>query len=280
MHEVSFVAGDQKRVKKLLWVTDPHFNLVEKKKYHSFLKMIKASDAEGILLGGDISDGSSSFVYLKDLHQKTGKEIYFILGNHDFFFHSIYEIRATAENAALKYPHIHYLTRSDPIALNEETVLIGHDGWADGRAGDFYASDIVLQDYFNIKDLKDTNKEQLLVKLNTLGTEAAKDVEVALEKVKSQQVNIIFLTHAPPFIEACKHFDHDCDDNWGPHFVSVAVGHALEKYALQHPEKQILVLCGHAHSHADVNILPNLRALTGSVNLGFPSEQGIITYNF
>ena len=38
------------------------------------------------------------------------------------------------------------------MTLTKDTCLIGHDGWADGRLGDFSGSKVLLNDYVEIKN--------------------------------------------------------------------------------------------------------------------------------
>ena len=39
---------------------------------------------------------------------------------------------------------IMYLSQSGVVELTPHTALVGHDGWADGRLGDFDGSDVIL----------------------------------------------------------------------------------------------------------------------------------------
>lgn len=97
-----------------------------------------------------------------------------------------------------------------------------------------------------------------------------------LKKALKWAEHVILLIHAPPFEEACFYEREVCDTNWGPHFVSKAVGDMLRKEMRDHPDKKLLVLCGHAHHGADIDIYSNLRVLTGHSELGEPSVQGVI----
>lgn len=83
-------------------------------------------------------------------------------------------------------------------------------------------------------------------------------------------------THVPPFKEACWHDGEISDDKWLPHFACKAVGNVLEKLMIEHPDRQMTVLCGHTHSSGRAEILPNLFVKTGGAEYGSPAIQEII----
>lgn len=261
---------------KLLWTTDLHVDAAEKSHLQRFFHSIIDEQPMGVLLGGDVSNGSQSLVHLKSLSQLIKKPIYFVLGNHDFYYGSIGHMRSKAEHLSQENRDLIYLTASGVIPLNATTALIGHDGWYDGKAGDFLNSDVLLNDYLLIDELKNLSSESRLAKLNELGLEAGRMMGKVLKEAFQKFDKVILLTHVPPFLESCVHEGVMCDANWGPHFVSQTTGEALIEVAQAYPKKQLLVLCGHTHAAADVAVLPNLRALTGASVLGAPSVQGII----
>ena len=109
-----------------------------------------------------------------------------------------------------------------------------------------------------------------------MGEEAAESLRTVIRKALPKFERVIVLTHTPPFRESCLYNGEVCNENWAPHFVSKAVGDMLLEEVPKHPDKEVLVLCGHSHHTADKEILPNLRVLTGHSDLGDPSIQGII----
>ena len=73
--------------------------------------------------------------------------IYFVLGNHDYYHGSIAETRARVIELCGTHPRLRYLTALDEVeALTRHVGLVGHDGWADGRAGDYARSLVMMQD--------------------------------------------------------------------------------------------------------------------------------------
>ncbi len=260
--------------KKLLWLTDLHLDAAAPDLIPSFFQMLERAQPDILLIGGDTCNGSSSMNVIECLQSKLNIPVYFVFGNHDYYGHSIKKMRKEARKRFSNSSNIKYLTFEKPIPLTEETALIGHDGWADGQAGNFLQSDIYLNDYLHIEELKDCSKKKRLKTLQSLGAEAAEklesDLSVTLEKFR----NTILLTHPPPFQEVCCYKGCVCDDNWAPHFVANQVGEMLKATMQKHPESNLIVLCGHAHYGVDVQLMPNLRAVCGHSDLAIPTIQG------
>ncbi len=278
-HEIDFRAGNGDLIKRLVWLSDLHLDALDKVKYKQFIDMVASCEADVVLIGGDISNGVASLSYLDNMAQMLGKQFYYVLGNHDYYYGSIPKIRAEAHQLTKNRPHLHYLTDNGIVALTKQTALIGHDGWADGREGDFLNSDVMLNDYFLIEELKRLNHPERLQKINELGDEAAAYFKMQLINAFANYERVVLITHAPPFLAAALHEGQPCDVHWAPHMVDKVAGDAIKEMMQQHPEKQLLVLCGHVHSDQDIHILPNLRVVTGKSVLGIPDMQGLVYVN-
>jgi len=275
-HELIFAETEQLHLKKLLWATDLHLDAADLAEHLQFTEMARDSDPDGILIGGDICNGYNSLIQLRNLASKLNKPIYFVLGNHDYYYGSIVKTRKMAKILSEEIPQLKYLTDCGIVELTPQTALIGHDGWSDGRSGDFLGSHVLLNDYYLIEELKDITSRERLQRLNDLGTEAAHYLDKTLRHAVKKYDRIVLLTHVPPFREVCWYDGQVCDDNWAPHFVNLASGERLKAIMEEHPTKQLLVLCGHSHESADVHILPNLHVLAGHSRLGTLSIQGTI----
>jgi 3',5'-cyclic-AMP phosphodiesterase len=272
-----FSNTENKISKTLAWLTDLHLDAAEEYQIQQLLLDITALNTDIILVGGDTCNGTKAFNYLLSIAKMTEKEVYFVLGNHEFYHHSITQVRKLAQQLSDTHPQLHYLTKESIIELTPTTALIGHDGWSDARAGDFMHSTILLHDYTLISELRNLDKSKLKLKLNQLGTQAAQNIKKKLEGAFKSYTNIILLTHTPPFQAACIYDKHISDDNWAPHFVCKAMGDMLFKMMKENPDKQVAVYCGHAHHMADISLLPNLKVMVGESILGSPQIQGIIT---
>ncbi|MGA8164164.1 MAG: metallophosphoesterase [Waddliaceae bacterium] len=259
-----------------MWLTDLHLDAAKDERINTFFQELIEQNPDAILIGGDISNGVNFLVYLKKLTKLFQRSLYFVLGNHDFYYSSITKIRQMARRACDEWKQIHYLTGSGVVELTPGTALIGHDGWADGRAGNFLDSTIILHDYLLIDELKNLTPAERQKVLNRLGNEAAEELRSVLLKALEDYERVLVLTHPPPFRESCMYKGKVCDENWAPHFVCQSIGDMLKEVLVHFPTKQVLVLCGHSHHTADQSPLPNLRVLTGHCELGHPSRQGMI----
>lgn len=275
-HDISLSPGSSGSKQSFYWMTDLHLDALPEEKWKQFFRTLSHEAFEALLIGGDVVNGINSLKVLKEIEGIIERPLYFVLGNHDFYYGSIEKIRKLAKALAMKKRNLHYLTYTDPIPLSADVALVGHDGWSDARTGNFLASTIMLNDYLFIDELKKLKGRDLEGKLQELGSDAASSAEKVLLKALSQFKKVLFLTHSPPFREACLYEGKVCDDNWGPHFVATAVGQMLLQVAKVNPDKSILVLSGHSHEKADVVITENVRVLSGKADLGSLCLQGVI----
>jgi predicted phosphohydrolase len=117
---------------KLLWVTDPHLNFLSRRARQRFGRAL-AAHGDALLVTGDIAESPSLVRILRDLAGSYAKSVYFVLGNHDFYGSSI--VRTGQLAAEISGRRLHWLTRAGAVRLSEETALVGHDGFYDGRNG-------------------------------------------------------------------------------------------------------------------------------------------------
>jgi len=69
--------------------------------------------------------------------------------------------------------HLHWLSDCGVVSLTPKTSLVGHDGWGDGRLGDYENSPVKLNDFSLIAELSGIGRQQLLHRLMRLGDEAS-----------------------------------------------------------------------------------------------------------
>jgi Icc protein len=261
-------------MRQVCWLTDLHFAAAEPEVVANFMQRLKQEKSEDLFITGDLSDGDEFVSILPKLAEMCSGKVYFVLGNHDFYGCSIAENRKKAVALSEKRPNIVYLTNEDlPLELTKESALIGHDGWSDGQCGDFLRSDIVLNDYILIEELKGLDPKPLLAVLKKLGEEAAAALKVRLVAALAKYERVVLLCHTPPTAEAARYDGHPADQNWAPHFVGHAVGEAVKTVMAGYPDKHLLFLCGHAHYGADIHLLPNLHVITGRSKTGIPRIQ-------
>ncbi len=212
---------------RVVWLTDIHLNFLAPEGLSALEDLVRRAEPDAILIGGDIAEAHNLSAYLRGMAQRLPWPIYFVLGNHDFYRGSIAAVRREAAAICLELPRLTYLTAENVVELTPSVGLVGHDGWSDGRAGDYWRSDVFLNDYFLIEELAEplTVSERFL-RLNRLGDEAAEHVRRVLPAALERFPHAIVLTHVPPFCEACWHEGRPSDDNWSPHFTCVAMGQA------------------------------------------------------
>lgn len=255
---------------RLTWLTDLHFNMVDVYTRKQLYKEIKESKCSAILITGDINTSSRVYLTLEEIQKETGKKIYFVLGNHDYYGSSIYSLNATLKESLSLSKRIVWLSDSGVIELNKKTCLIGHEGLADGLLGNAQASTVMLNDYFHIKEFKDLKKDDRLKVQEELGKKSAKYLKEQLKVALGKYSKIIVALHVPPFAEACWHEGKNTDDFFLPHFGCKSTGVVLKEYMEQYPDKEMLVLCGHTHSDGVAIILPNLKVINAGASYCYP----------
>lgn len=262
----------------LLWLTDIHLNFLNPTTREQFYRSLSMSGSDGVLISGDIAEANSLTSLLKEMAQVIQKPIYFVLGNHDYYRGSVAEVRQKMSVLNSMNSLLHWLPSCEPISLTNETVLVGQDGWADGRYGDYHKSQIALNDSLFIADLfqqKIVNKSALLDKMQQLADTDANQLKEKIEQAISSYhpSKIAILTHVPPFKEACLYQGKISGNDWLPYFASKATGNVLLKLAKKHPLTSFLVLCGHTHSEANYSPLDNLIVKTGKAEYSQPEVQ-------
>ena len=235
-------------MKRIAWTTDIHLDFVSDDKLLSFLEQLHKSQADALLFSGDIGEASSVTGYLSQVAAAAQCPTYFVLGNHDFYEGSIRAVRQQVSDLCEDHGSLHYLTRGDVFALSDQVGLVGHDGWADGRIGDYESSEVMMHDYKLIKELAPYSKLDRWPILKQLGDEAAAHIERVLKLALAQFSRIYLVTHVPPLREACWHNDEISDDEWAPHFTCQAVGETILRIMQKHPDRELTVLCGHTHT--------------------------------
>ncbi len=234
---------------------------------------------DGVLLGGDVAEAIDLGDYLERIDERLQTEIYFVLGNHDYYSGWIEPVREQVRHLCAALPRLHYLSETGPFGLARGVGLIGHDGWADARLGDYEKSVVSMQDFHVIGDFVGLGKQARLPRLHALGDEAAdhirRELPVALDKFD----HVVLLTHIPPLREACWHEGKTSDDDWAPFFTCRALGDAILEIMPSHPRKQLTVLCGHTHGEGVVEPLPNVEILTGGAKYGQPAVQRVFEWD-
>lgn len=264
-------------MKRVVWMTDIHLNFVKPGNLVDFYRHVRDAAADVALVSGDIAEATSITGFLEELAREFDIPLYFVLGNHDFYDGGISEVRNAVIELCRDHLPLCYLTQSEPIALTESVGLVGHDGWADARLGDYERSMVIMNDYRLIRELAGRNKMDRWHALQDLGDAAAAQTRQMLANACARFPYIYLVTHVPPFREACWYDGQISDDEWMPHFTCKVMGEAILDVMRDHPQCHLTVLCGHTHGSGEAQIANNIRVLTGGAEYGFPAISRLFT---
>lgn len=262
----------------LAWITDPHLNFLDEKQLQLFISRLAKQSEDGLIITGDIAEAPSVTGYLQCLDDALTFPVWFVLGNHDFYNGSIAATRRAVTALSARAARVNYLPVNRVVSLSSKTALVGHDGWADGRCGNFLASSIRLNDYRLIQDLICTNKEELLKRLKALGDEAADHLRQVITEALRTHEEVIVATHVPPYGGACWHEGKSTCNEWTPHFTCLAAGWAMRDVMVNFPNNRLRVLCGHTHSQGLYQAAENIVVETGGAVYGEPALQPVVRY--
>lgn len=264
----------------LLWLTDLHLDRVGDSTRTQFLSSLSESAAEVIVITGDISVAQSLPGHLLEIgYACSPGSVYFVLGNHDFYG-SCFEAVDRAVSAVCKQQkNLHHLGHGERISLGNNSALIGHRGWADGRAGWGNRSAARNPDREIIADFRGLSNEKMFQKMGELGKESAAYFRRSLPYALKCYRNVWIATHVPPFTDAALYNATPCDRLRQPFYSNVSAGGVIKGIAERYPEKTVTILCGHTHSSADVRIGANVNVRAGRSRPGFPEIQEIVYLN-
>lgn len=266
---------------KLVWLTDIHLNFIDSAERQKFYQEIVETQCDSVLISGDIAEAPSVVNILNEMVAQVQKPIYFVLGNHDYYRGQIQEVHHQIRALTNKLTSLFWLSDCDVQSLDSDTLLVGQDGWADGRLGDYQNSRVALNDSRMIADLfqeKILGKFQLLEKMRYLADKDVRDLQKKLLSAASKNPKrIIVVTHVPPFKESCMHNGKISDDNWLPYFSSQAMGDLLMQVAQENFKIEFLVLCGHTHSEAKYQPISNLIVEAGKAEYLCLEVQKVIS---
>lgn len=271
---------------RIVWTTDIHLNFVDAETLLGFCQSLRDAQAAAVVISGDISEGNRVTRDLAELSRLIERPILFVLGNHDFYRAGLDQVRREVGYFTRDHRGLRWLTDFGPVGLGPDVAVIGHDGWADGRLGDYNRSKLMLNDYLLIQefsdlyinrgiDAEDQVKRDRLELLHRLGDQAAAALETKLHDALDHFRRIVLVTHVPPYRQACWHRGRIAEEEWLPHFGCRAVGDMIDRVMADHPDHRLTVLCGHVHSEGEYRPRPNVRVLTGGATYGAPRINGL-----
>lgn len=245
---------------QLAWATDIHLDRLNERDYSEYKEYLQELNPDCLIISGDIAEGEVVCRSLKDFNDAFNFPIYFVLGNHDFYFSSFAETETNVRALVKESKNLNWLSESGVIALSDSTALIGVEGWGDAQNGTLNLSEGSTRDVLSIAEYKGLTREEIAELLRSKGAESAEKLRPVLLEAVSNYQNVILVTHVPPFVEAC--FDRSlriCGEFKLPFYTCKVIGDLLLEVMSENPSCRLTVLCGHTHEKADINILENLR---------------------
>lgn len=265
---------------KLLWLTDLHLDRATPEAREQFYLRLNKEVYDAAVITGDIACGNTIDGHLGDLAQAANpRPVYFLLGNHDFYGSSFSDVQERVERVGAQHDNLHQLGHGEIIALGNDDVLIGHQGWADGRAGWGSRSLVRNPDFHAIRDFRDLTPKEAFARVNELGRESARYFRELLPYTLTCHRRVWVATHVPPFPNAAYFNGKPCDSLRRPFYTNVSAGRVIRGIAARFPDRQIKILCGHTHCRAAVQAASNINVLVGAARTGRPDFQMIFSCN-
>ena len=263
--------------KKFLWFTDTHLNLAALGAKFDFYLKIEKEKPDGVFLTGDISNGSNTINDLKYLARNVEVPIYFVLGNHDYFYNSIDGMNDKIRLLCKEYPNLIWMTESNPIALNNEVSIIGTEGWYDAMVGDPKYIKYTF-DWFMISNIRKLpSMKDRIEAFRKLADVSCNIIEKQLNKALDDGYKTIYmLTHFPPWVEATRDVGTIMEKFWLPYNTNLRLGKLIESIMKDRNKINLFILCGHSHCPLSIRVTRNINCQVGKAHTHFKLNSQII----
>lgn len=269
---------------RLAWCTDIHLDFMGDDGSNKFFERIKLiKDIDGYVITGDITISVDLREQLIRMEHILNKPVYFVLGNHDYYYSTLTDVRRLVQKCTSDAKNIVYLAEKTFIKLSSDTAIVGHDCWYDARLGDPY-SGFAMNDWRHIEDFNSLRirrwevkpNENIIALARCLADEGAFHIETGIEAaIKDGCTKIITVSHVPPFPEAHRHEGERGSNGTMSWYTCKALGDVLAKCAENHPNVQFTSLSGHTHGAYDGR-RENIHVLVGGAEYEKPDVVGII----
>ena len=253
---------------RIVRLSDLHWAFLGPKTKKRLYEQIAYHNPDEIYITGDIAEASTFVRSLIELHGEVKKPINFILGNHDYYNGSFNYSHATASDPKAFSDGIDVQYAHNSIRTIGDSVIFCLNGFADGRAGNFFESPLFknMSDFRLIGDFIPyrTNRGYCL----DIMQEYADAQNTLVKDVLSMGFeHTIIFTHVPPFAEAslCRHGD---SSNGHPFYVNVGLGNLILKH--KKDGKKVSIYCGHTHMGMTKKITDEITVFVSGSDYGQP----------
>src|SRR5262249_47567983 len=101
---------------KIAWLTDIHLNFLDRNSRKRFYEFLVISKADLVMISGDIAEAPSVKDILTEMGKEINRPIYFVLGNHDYYFGYVQEVRDEMTQLSSSNPLLHWLPVIKPVS--------------------------------------------------------------------------------------------------------------------------------------------------------------------
>jgi calcineurin-like phosphoesterase family protein len=269
-------------IKNAAWSTDTHFDLTTKKRIEKFYEEIKNEKVDSLFITGDIAESDSVCFHLENLSKNLEEvEIFFILGNHDYYKSSISRVNKDIEILCQNHQNLHWFSKIDYVSVNKEVCLVGNENWWDGQ---FEAkvglldSFIMSQDYTTIEELKPDNINYFFDKVRIQSHQCTQAILQKLTAAFKAHDTVYLLLHVPPFKNACEHFGIPMGPTWLNHFCNKTLGDKLIDFMDLRKNKSLKIICGHTHSSLSFKPSENITVKVGKSDYFRPKISKVFSF--
>lgn len=260
--------------KRYIWLTDTHFDFINRNKLFDFFALLRQLKCDGIFISGDVSTGKHLSEHISLLLKATEIPIYWVNGNHDIYKTNFTAISKQMNNLMEDDGRLHYLTDLNCIELSKSVGLIGHDGWYDARWRAPLTNIVFYADFSQIEDFKKLKNNNERIQLaRKLADEAASSISTKLTLALAKYDTIYMITHFPPWPDDSNNL---LSKFWMPYNSSKVMADVIKNTMKQYPNKNLIILSGHTHHKRNVKISENIELRVGASTLTKPEIQDII----
>lgn len=273
---------------RLAWTTDIHLDCTDDATRAAQRLQADSYGCDGIIISGDISVATDIVFHLRVLEDALQKPIYFVLGNHDYYYSDIISTRKRVVDACRDMSFARYLGSTHCVKVDRSTFLVGSDGWYDAFNGDPGGSDFLMNDWLKIHDFQPAirgsgrnriiNKEHVIQISRAICLASVQHIVRGIKEAAATAENIIVVTHVPPFVESYtdEKYKNLSAEHVVPWYTSKIMGEMLSTAAKTYPHVQFTILSGHTHSPFEGQVLGNVNVKVGKSLYGSPQIVGYI----
>ena len=261
-------------IRKLCWMSDLHLDATNDFSQWCFLEKLRVAEFDAAVVTGDVSIANDLEEHLRAVAQACApRPVYFVAGNHDFFGSSFAAVDAVLEGLCADLDNLVCLGHGEIVLLGNNAALVGHRGWADGLSGRQQNTGVESSDHERIQDFREIpDRRHRFAKMAALGAESANYFRSVLPRCLGWTSHVFIATHFPPFVQATRYGDRQCDRDHLPHFCNLSAGQVLGWFA-KRTQRKMTVLCGHTHCPAEVQFANTLTIRVAGAVRGEPTFE-------